>query len=226
METELFELELEPDVEALQERAAGVLPMDESFPLWGANNRLALRKGALTRRPVAAGKRHAFDLSLRCLAHPHPECRFRYVQIAVDFGHGVDGQSQDAVVEDISPGWVEGKEPVKIVTKKSGELSFEFETLKLGPSVSLEQSRECQVYFPIVRSSGKGFEEALWTFEAIENGLLHVDRDLRLIVSTPSSVAALRATFRLEAHIEKPGIVGWIPLIGNRSISFEAVDWL
>ncbi len=226
MEVEWFDLDLEPDIEAMQERAAGLLPVDGSFPLWGSGNRLALRRVALTRQLLTGGQRAAFDLALRCVAHPHPECRFRYVQVAVDFGHGLDDQSQDAIVEDISPGWVEGKEPVKIVTKKAGELSFEFETLKIGPSASLEQTREYQVYFPVLRSSGKGFEEAVWTFEAIEGAPLHVDRNLRLIVSTPSSTGVLRASFRLEARVERTGVAGWIPLIGRRSVEIEAVDWL
>jgi hypothetical protein len=218
------EVELAVSEEAFLERSAGSALADEQIRLWGRENRLALWRGDITRMEYDLGRRMVFDLPLRCLAHPHPECRFRYVRLVADFGTGPGEERQEAKVEDLSPRLVVGNDPVKIVTKRSGELSFELKEFKLGPSISAEQEREYQVYFPEIRGAGIGFGTATWDFTALPEAPLHIDRDLRVLVSFPVGLLEVQALFRLEAKVQRQGLAALIPLVGSRRASFQITD--
>lgn len=224
MELWLGDVELTLNAEELEERAETAAIVQRDYRLWGHENRLGLWRGAIRRRTIESGHRDIMDLPLRCVAHPHPECRFRYVHLVVDLTCAEDGAPQSAVVEDLSPRYVEGPEPVKIITKRAGELGFTCETLNLGPNISAEMSQEYQVYFPVIRSSGVGFGTAVWDFEAVLDAPLHVDRDLWLCVSVPTALSALYVQFRFEVRLQCPGLTSWLPLIGRRTVSVTATD--
>ena len=150
--------------------------------------------------------------------------RLGNVRLSADFRLGPDGAPQEGVrVEDLSPKVVEGKDPVRIVTKRSGDLSFELETVGVGANVSTEMSREAQVYFPVVRGAAVVSGLAVWDFEPLPGGPLYVDRDLRLLVSGPlASPGGLHVEFRVQAKVSLDGLQGLVPLIGRRSVDLTA----
>ncbi|MBN9519757.1 hypothetical protein J0H58_14745 [bacterium] len=219
----LVEIDLDVNEDFL-ERATGSPLADEEIRLWGRENRLALWRGDVIRTQYDLGRRVVFDIPLRCIAHPHPECRFRYVRLIADFGTGPDGERQEATIEDLSPRQVLGEDPVKIVTKRAGELSFELEELKLGPTISAEQEREYVVYFPEIRGAGVGFAAATWDFSTVPVAPLHVDRDLRVLVSFPAGLSEVQGRFRIEAKVERQGLSALIPLVGSRSARIHVAD--
>jgi hypothetical protein len=224
------DVDLEPNTEALAERAEspasidGTRPREEAIKLVGKPNRLGLLRGEATGLLYDDGRRTLLDLPLRCMAHAHPECRFRYVRVVAEFAPPEGASDDDLRIEDLSPHDVRGKEPVKITTKYSGKLSFEFQTLKLGPEVAAETSQETNVYFPEITSSGIGFGVAVWDFTAIEPAPLHVDRDLRILVSLPTPWTEFAIDFILEAQVRRQGWLGLIPLIGRKTASFPMRD--
>jgi hypothetical protein len=221
---QLAEIELSVIEEPFLERAAGGPLADEQVRLWGRENRLALWRGDIVRTYYDLGRRMVLDIPLRCIAHPHPECRFRFVRLVADFGTGPAGQPQEAKVEDLSPRMVVGEDPVRIVTKRAGSLLFELEELKLGPRLTAEQEREYVVYFPEIRGAGVGFAAVTWDFSAVPIAPLHVDRDLRVLVSFPASTSEVLATFRIEAKVEWQGLAALVPLVGSRSARVEVAD--
>ncbi|MEU3643996.1 hypothetical protein AB0E59_11525 [Lentzea sp. NPDC034063] len=64
----------------------------------------------------------ALEVTLRCTADPHPECRFRYVRLTVDFA-----ATPNAQIIDLSPRAEISAEPVKLTTTRKATLSFEIE---------------------------------------------------------------------------------------------------
>lgn len=221
MEEELFDVPLELDEGGLGQRGGEAIIADERLRLMMRENRLGLRKGATRSLLLDGGATAATDIPLQCVAHAHPECRFRWVRLVIDFG-----PAAGALIRDLSPREVVGSEPVKIVTKHSGGLSFEVETFKLGPEFSVEKSTEHEVYFPEIVSSGVGFSAAYWNFQAPAEEDLHVDRALRLLVTYPAALPRLEAKFTLRARVALKGIAGLIPLVGRRQAFIESFETL
>lgn len=221
MEEELFDLPLELDAGGLEQRGGEAIVADERLTLLTRENRLGLRKGRTTRLLLDDGATAALDLPLQCVAHAHPECRFRWVRMVVDFG-----PAEGALIRDMSPREVVGAEPMKIVTKHSGGLSFEVEKFKLGPEFSFEKSTEHEIYFPEITSSGVGFTAAYWNFQAPADEELHVDRALRLLVTHPAASHRLEAKFTLRARVAMKGMISLIPLVGRRQAVVESFESL
>jgi hypothetical protein len=223
----LCDIELGLNEEALQERSGEGLVAYQDVRVWGRSNHLAVRRGKVSRSLIDYGRRAVLDVPIQCLAQGHPSCRLRYVRLFIDFRRAQDGTAQQGVqVEDLSPRLVEGPEPVKIVTKRAGELKFEVETVNLGASVSAEESREAMVYFPVVRGAGVGFGFAMWDFEPLPGVPLQVDRQLRMLVSCPLLPDVLSSEFRVEARVEADGLRGLVPLIGSRRAILTAAQQL
>jgi hypothetical protein len=230
-EMQLFvEVNLEPNTEALTERSEGLTstdrsrPQEEAIQLAGRPNRLGLLRGEATSLLYDDGRRTLVDLPMRCMAHAHPECRFRYIHVVAEFVGPGGAEDDELRIEDLSPQQVLGKEPVKITTKHVGKLTFELDTFKLGPEIGTETSRESNVYFPEITSSGIGFGAAVWDFTAVETAPLHVDRDLRILVSFPSDWTEFAINFVLEANVARQGWLGLLPLIGRRTATFPMRD--
>jgi hypothetical protein len=218
METLWADIPLDADEGEQHERAGSAVVVDESVRLLARENRIGIWRGETRRNSVDGGAGSVLDVPLRCVAHPHPDCRFRWVRLVVDFG------TDDSIIIDLSPREVRGVDPVKIVTQYSGGLSFEVERLNLGPEFSLERSSEQQVYFPDITSSGLGLSHAIWDFHAVGEAPLHVDRDLRLLVRVPISVDRMEVKFTLRASVAARGLTGLLPVLGRKKVEIEAKD--
>jgi len=222
METLLFDEPLVIDEGALEQRANEEILIDERIRLLAQENRLGLCRGATKRELFDRRTKAILDLPFRAIAHAHPECRFHWVRLTIDFS-----STTDAIVRDLSPREVLGSEPVKITTKHTSGLSFEVEQVKLSPQLNFEKSMEYQIYFPEITSSGAGFSSVQWNFQALGDKELHVDRELRILISFPASVKKLEANFSLRSRISVKGWAGFIPMIGRKRIlveSFEHID--
>lgn len=80
-----------------------------------------------------------------CVAHPHPQCRFKWVRLGLDFTV-TDG----AVIRDMSPREVVG-EPVEVTTKVGVGLKFEAVAKVLSAEIKPEVSSSRTVYYPKIR---------------------------------------------------------------------------
>ena len=212
--------DLDIDEDALLERAPTFV-IDHQVRLLARANRLALVRGRTERHNAVQAGTDAIDVPLRCVAHAHPACRFRWVRISVDLSP-TDG----AVVHDLSPRDEVAGQPVKITTTHHGGLSFHIAALSLGPEVSGERSTERDVYFPTVTSSGIGLTHAIWDFTALADAPLHVDRDLRLLASVPTGTTEIPVRLTLRALVVANGISAAIPLLGRQQATVRMADTL
>ena len=167
-----YPLELE---EQNADRAESIIPADKLLVLRGRENRV----GVAARMPVTTvasdvpPDRVAYDISLMLALHAHPECRFTWSRLIVDLS-----PTPGAVIEDMSPSKVEGV-PVEVQTKVSGGLQYS--VLQLNSEVT----RTRTVRFPTMLTSGKWTPKAYWDFRTAGDDYLHVDQELRLLVTAP-----------------------------------------
>jgi hypothetical protein len=211
---------LDIDEDALLERAPALV-VDHDIRVLAQSNRLALIRGLTERHGAIRPGADGVDVPLRCVAHAHPGCRFRWVRISMDLS-----PTAGAVVHDLSPRDEVAGEPVKITTSYHGGLSFNLSVLKLGPELSGERSTERDVYFPTVTASGIGLALAIWDFTALADAPLHVDRDLRLLASVPATAKEIQVQLTLRALVVANGIAAAIPLIGRQRATVRTDDTL
>lgn len=210
MEMQLFDWALEHD-ETEAQRGGQAEVTDQDVKVLLRENRLALWKGETERVTVAGHSQALVDLELWCVAHAHPKCRFRWVRLEVDFR-----STPGAQVLDMSPREVLGPSPVEIETTRKLGLKFQVAEKTLGPEVSAEQKRKRTVYFPEITSSGEKLSRAVWSFTALQDADLYVDRQLRLLVQFPGAQQELQARFQLRAEVALAGWPGAIPLVGRK----------
>jgi len=92
-EPEWLHYVLEPDAENPERGPDGAL-LDTALWLAGRDNRVALWRGIEAWETTPGAARAVVDLRLRCVAHPHPECRFDWVRLMADFS-ALDGEILD-----------------------------------------------------------------------------------------------------------------------------------
>lgn len=210
---------LEIDEAGLEERAEPVA-LDQSTRLLARENRFGLRAEPIAWHAVDAPAGTVVDVRLRCVAHRHPECRLRWVSLSVDVS------ASEGTVLDLSPREEVSTHPVRVATRYGGGLSLDILTIPLGPEMTLERSREQDVFFPQVTTSGPGFGSARWDFTQVGEAPLHVDRDLRLLVRLPADTSEVRLHSALRAGVSANGALGVIPLVGRRRVRLHADDVL
>jgi hypothetical protein len=187
-------------------------PEDQEIRVLARTNRLAIKCEAAVRKRSGTPGTDIIDFPLRCVAHPHPECRFRWVQVTLDL-KGTAGAS----ITDLSPRDEISEHPVKISTTYKGGVKFDIAMLPVHPELSAEHSTEQDVYFPKISVSGVGFSFAMWDFTAIGDEPLKVDRQLRLLATVPSSAAEIPASITVKASVAARGLPGRIPLVGRQN---------
>ena len=214
--------DLDIDATAPLERG-GTLTVDHDIKVLARANRLALHRDRFSRYPAGEDTRgmDIVDIPLYCVAHAHPDCRFRWVRITLDLG-----SNTDVVIQDMSPRDEVADHPVKITTTYHGGLSFTIASVPVAPEVWVEHSMERDVYFPTVTVSGAKLTHAIWDFTAIAGGPLHVNRDLRLLVGVPAALAEIEVRLTLRAAVVAAGFPGVIPLIGRQTVKIEKADIL
>jgi hypothetical protein len=93
-------------------------------------------------------------------------------------------------------------------------LKFEVIPAVLSPEITAEYSDKRTVYYPKIVSSGRGFNMGYWDFLALADDYLHANKELHLLISTPSSIP-IRARFNLRAKVKFAGLAGAIPLLAR-----------
>ncbi|MFZ0118737.1 MAG: hypothetical protein WAL99_04675 [Pseudonocardiaceae bacterium] len=171
--------------------------------------RFGLAKGSVS--PVSTGDpgRAGFDVPLICVLHAHPESDVRWARLVVDFAPTVG-----ATVEDMSPQTITGTTPIEVQTTVGVGLSFSALSSAVDAKLNPEITRKKTVYFPELTSSGPGFHQAYWTFMAGNQPTVHVDRELRLLVSAPAA-QPLYAAFTLRAKIAPKGVARLLPFVAR-----------
>ena len=198
------------DIDQQAERI-GSLTAEREIRVLARANRLAIRCQAVARHRGALGT-DVIDFPLRCIAHAHPECRFRWVRVTLDLS-GTAGVS----IADLSPRDEISEHPVKISTTYTGGLKFDIAMLPVHPELSAEHSTEQDVYFPKISVSGIDFGYAIWDFTAIGDEPLKVDRPLRLLATIPAAAAEIPAQITMRASVAARGLPGKIPLVGHQT---------
>lgn len=189
----------------------GPIVADQEIRVLARANRLAIRCNPATRHGGPAPGTEMLDFPLRCVAHAHPECRFRWVRVTLNLA-----ETDGAYITDLSPRDEVNEHPVKVSTKYSGGLKFDIATLPVRPELSAERETEQDVYFPKISVSGIDFGYALWDFTAVGEEPLKVDRPLRLLAAVPASSSQIPVQLTLRALVTARGAVGRIPLIGRQ----------
>jgi hypothetical protein len=209
---------LDIDEDAIAERAEPII-LDREIRVLARANRIALVREPAARHPGQLPGLDAIDFPLRCVAHAHPDCRFRWVRITLDLA-GASGSS----IRDLSPRDEITDHPVKITTSYHGGLSFAVAALPLHPDLAAERTTERDVYFPTITTSGIGLTHAIWDFTAVASNALHVDRSLRLLATIPASTPQVPVKITLRASVIARGVLGAIPLIGRQSATIPVDD--
>jgi hypothetical protein len=203
--------DLDIDEDAVAERAEPV-SLSKDIRILARDNRLALHCAPAARHPGQLPGIDAIDFSVRCIAHAHPDCRFRWVRITLDLA-----ASSGATIRDLSPRDEITDHPVKITTSYHGGLSFTIAALPLHPDLSAERTTEQDVYFPTITTSGIGFSHAIWDFTAVASAPLHIARTLRLLATLPATSTDIPVTITLRTSVTARGLLGAIPLIGRQT---------
>lgn len=190
----------------------GAIGVDQEIRVLARANRLAIRCDSATRHDGPAPGTQVLDFPLRCVAHAHPECRFRWVRVTLNLS-----ETDGAYVTDLSPRDEVSEHPVKVSTSYSGGLKFDIAALPVHPELSAERGTEQDVYFPKISVSGIDFGYAMWDFTAVGEEPLKVDRPLRLLAAVPASGSDIPVQLTLRALVTARGAVGRIPLIGRQN---------
>ncbi|MDH3600388.1 MAG: hypothetical protein OEU26_12205 [Candidatus Tectomicrobia bacterium] len=213
----LFDLNLELDEGGLDQRGVSELHLDENIQLWARENRITLLMEEQERHFLPDISRFTKPLDLRCVVHPHPECRFIFVRLTIAFN-----PASGAIVQDLVPKRVDSGQPLKITTTYRGGLSFEYNEVKLSDMAGVEHSKEYQHYFPEIVGSGVNTNRVIWDFKTPMNDVeLYVDRDLFLLIAYPEDRSTVTAEITLRARVIRKGLIGYIPLIGKKTQEFR-----
>lgn len=209
----LFNAPLDVDERSIQRmrRSGESIIGDEQIGLLRHENRIALAKG----RTVLIVPRDAedddvyYDIRLKCVVQSHPECRFHWSRLKVDFT-----PTAGALIRDMVPREVRGESPVEIEAKVGVGLTFELLPKVLKADASAEYGRKRTVYYPEIVSSGIDFRMGFWDFLALGGEYLHTDRELRLLLRAPAE-APVYARFDLRAKVKLEGWGGLVPLLAR-----------
>lgn len=187
----------------------------EKLQILGRENRLELAIGEAEKLNSEDGKLALLNLPLRLLVHAHPECRFKWVRLELDFSN-----YSGAKVEDLVPAEVKS-DPVKISTKYTGGLSFEVAKETIKPSAGVEYSKEYQIYFPEISGVGKLSRVATWSFMALPEQEMFHDRELKVLVSAVPGTKFDVLDVKLEAKLKIKGLRKLLPLFGSKRLKVQ-----
>jgi hypothetical protein len=205
----LAEFPLEPE-ETEDSRGGYLSPSEGVIFLRGHPNRM----GISVRKPVPVvtddvpAGHVACDVALMLVLHAHPKCRFTWSRLIVDLS-----ATPEVKIQDMVPSEVE-EVPVEIETKIGAGLKFATVLKAVDIEVNPELARKRTVHFPTVLASGTGFTQAYWDFTAGGDTYLHVNRELRLLVTAPAG-SPIEASFKISAEARMNGLPGILRLRGK-----------
>ena len=208
----LFDVPLDLDEAGIESgRSDEAIIGDETVRLMLRENRIALAKGKTNVVNPLAGVDPSlayYDIPLVCVIHSHPECRFRSSRLMVDLS-----PTKGTLIRDMVPREIKGDKPVELKTSVGLGLKFNVVSDVLSAEVKPEFATSRTVYYPEIVSSGTNFTKGYWDFLALTSDYLHVNRELRLLISAPKEVP-VQARFNLRAKVTFAGAMGLIPLLG------------
>lgn len=181
---------------------------DQDLRLLLRDNRLALAMHSSIGIPVD-DVTVGHDITLTCVAHAHPKCRFEWCRLVVDLS-----PTPSARIADMSPREVIDDRPVQLTTTVGLGLKFDILADVLGAEIKPEYAKSRTVYFPQILSSGPGFTRGYWDFLAQSDQYLHANRELRLLVHAPRETP-VESRFQLRARVKLAGLPGHIPLVAR-----------
>jgi hypothetical protein len=203
-----FDLD-EDSLVAERDQTAPDIIGDQDIRVLLRENRIALASGSVTTVPTPDGEPALYDLPLSCVVHAHPRCTIEWSRLLVDLSP-TDG----ARISDMSPREVSDTNPVELTTTVGVGLKFEILSKVVSAEVHPELTRKSTVYFPQIVSSGPGFVRGYWDFLSTNGRYLHVDRELRLLITAPRD-QPVQARFQLRARVNVRGLAGVIPLLAR-----------
>ena len=208
----IFETSFDIDEEASLELSDEDIIVDKEIRFLLREYRLALAKGKLSEIQGTNPALAYYDVPLICVVHADNKCRIRWSRLLVDLS-----PTKGALICDMFPREVQGDKPIELKTRIGIGLKFETVAKALSAEVSPEYTTSRTVYSPRIVSSGSGFTKGYWDFLSLAaNDYLHVNRELRLLVSAPSGVA-VRVRFNLRAEVTFDGVAGMLPLLTRSS---------
>ncbi|MGW2373442.1 MULTISPECIES: hypothetical protein [Kitasatospora] len=207
------EFDMEVDEAALGERDGESAVLDKEVRLLAKDNRFTLSLGPVEPDAGAPAGSVVLEIPLRCVGHPHPECELHWLSVSLSVRPGR--------VLDLSPGSEVADQPVKVVRKRTGGLSFDKTVTKLAPEIARERSTEQDVYFPTLQASGKDMQLAKWTFERAGETPLRADRELSVLAGFADTGVPEDLQVTLRAKVTVRGWQGTIPLLGKRKVAFN-----
>ncbi|MBP2327225.1 hypothetical protein JOF56_007610 [Kibdelosporangium banguiense] len=92
--------------------------------------------------------------------------------------------------------------------------------MNLSAPIADQRRQEQTVYFPRITTSGLRLPYATWSFAAVDNEPLHIDRDLRLLLLIPGDTKAVPTKVSLHGAVAVSGIAGSVPLVGKQTREF------
>ncbi len=177
-------------------------------------NRVALVVGTILRH-TQQGQKSLLEIPLRCLVQSHPENRFDWFCLVVNFK-----ANAQAAIQDLTPQEITGTEPTKHTVKYGGGLKFEVSSLKLEPSATYEVEDELLIYYPEITGVGIGTSVASWNFTALPGQDLLFDRPLRILLEVPADLGTLNARFTARGFVRSKSFLGRIPLLAQHEFTF------
>ena len=212
----LFDEALDIDERRLGEQTRGDVVLADRDPLIRKRQyRIALGLGVVEKHGSLPGQEGlvCYDIPLRCVLHPVAGCHFTSAQLVVDLSPC--DPRRLALVRDMTPREVTGADPVEVTTTVSAHLTFNIVPHVLSADAGRERSTTRKVHYPAIRTSGKGFYKAVWSFTSVQGQYLQAEREMRMLVSAPAKVK-VEARFNLVAEIALDGVAGRIPLFRKR----------
>jgi hypothetical protein len=210
---EIVDGELAIDEEELlqtsQERGK-ILDISDKLRLLAKQNRLSLFKKKAGRRKSPSGNWVA-EAELQFQSHPHPDCRFEQVMLAVSFklspgARVLTVRPEQAIVHQ-----------VKVTESLKPAFEAEIPGIGIKSTLGAEKTTE-QTFDQQVLISYNGENCALWTFKIPASGYeLSLDVPLRLTVEFPASMDVLRAHVQISARVGVRGWPDYVPLVRKKS---------
>ncbi len=208
----LLQTALELDEEGLDRKDEAIIG-DQNIRFLLRENRIALQKGRTIAYPCLGEEDRGttyYVVPLICVVHSHPECRFEWSRLTVDLSPARGARIRDMVPLEIR------EKPVEI--KTSVGLGLKFETTRHllgGAEVKAEYQHSRTCYYPDIVSCGIGFDVGYWDFLALTSDYLHSNRELYLLVQSPSEQRPL-ARFNLTAKVKLAGVLRSVPLLARK----------
>ena len=173
------------------------------------DTRIGVARGTVS--PVSTGDptRAGFDVPLMCVVHAYPESDVRWAG-SRSISRRQPGQPSRTCLRRTIAGTV----PVEVQTTVGVGLSFSVLPKVLNAELKPEITRKKNVYFPELTSSGPDFHLAYWTFLHGNQPTVHVDRELRLLISAPTGVT-LQPNVTIRAKIAPKGMARLLPLVAR-----------